>query len=147
MRTLGNCFCGQPATQTLCDIEYCHPCAETILAPIRKQVAQRHGTGFGEQVGPLRPDWGEHYADLQCSVCEAGWVGPIGEPCTWCQDALEHMQQWQAEILLHPDLPDPSDARYEAAAIAWAERVGRGVTAGLVTPQQAIRALEREARR
>ena len=145
--TLGACFCGQPATRTLAFVAYCDGCLETILAPIRRRVAERHGIGLGEQHGPLRPDWGPRYADLQCSVCEATWVGPIGESCSWCADALEHMQQWQAEILLAPELPDVDDDRYEAAATAWAERLGRGVAAGLVTPQQAMAALQRESRR
>jgi hypothetical protein len=31
------CFCGQPATRTIGAINYCHDCAETVLAPIRAE--------------------------------------------------------------------------------------------------------------
>ena len=145
--TLDACFCGRPATRTLAAVGSCDGCLETILAPIRRRVAERHGCGFGEQHGPLRPDWGSRYADLQCSVCEATWVGPIGEPCSWCADALEHMRAWQAEILLAPELPDVDDERYEAAATAWAERLGRGVRAGLISETQMMAVIRREVER
>lgn len=147
MTDLGRCFCGQPASRTLAAVAYCDGCAETVLAPIRRRVAERHGIGFGEQHGPMRPDWGPRFADLECSVCEATWVGPIGEPCSWCRDALEHMQQWQAEILLDPELPDVDDQRYEAAVTAWAERLGRGVKAELISESQMVAAIQREAGR
>ncbi len=141
------CACGAPATRTLGAHPYCDECAETVLAPIRKKVAQRDGVGYGEQHGKRRPDWGYSYADLKCNMCGAGWVGPLYERCSWCQDALERMQQWQAEMLLAPDLPDRADDRFTAACEAWAQRLGRGVQSALVTEQQAIGALQREARR
>jgi hypothetical protein len=74
-------------------------------------------------------------------------VGPIGEPCSWCTDALDNMRQWQAEILLRPELPDADDDRYEAAVQAWAERLGRGVRAELITESQMVAAISREVRR
>jgi hypothetical protein len=144
---LGACFCGQPATRTLAAVAYCDACAEVVLAPIRRRVAEHHGIGFGEQHGTLRPDWGPRYAELECCLCEAGWVGPIGEPCSWCTDALDNMRQWQAEILLRPELPDADDDRYEAAVQAWAERLGRGVRAELITESQMVAAISREVRR
>ncbi len=144
---LDQCACGQPATRTLGARPYCDECAEQVLAPIRKKVAQRDGVGYGEQHGRRRPDWGYSYADLKCNLCGATWVGPIYERCTWCEDALDRMRQWQAEMLLDPDLPDPDDARYKAACGAWAQRLGRAVNSELVTVQQAIGALQREERR
>ena len=144
---LDTCTCGQPATRTLLARSYCDKCAEQILAPIRKKVALRDGVGFGEQNGKQRPDWGVGYADLQCNLCGATWVGPHWERCTWCQDALDHMRQWQAEILLRPELPDHQDARYVDAADAWAERLARAVRSELVTAQQALAAVQREAGR
>ena len=142
-----NCACGQPATRTLGARPYCDECAEEVLAPIRKRVARRDGVGYGEQAGKARPDWGAGWYDLACNLCAATWVGPLHERCAWCQTALDHMRTWQAEILLDPDLPDADDARYKAACEAWAERLGRGVRSALVTEQQAMAALQREARR
>ena len=144
---LDECACGQPATRTLGARPYCDECAEEVLAPIRKRVARRDGVGYGEQTGRRRPDWGYSYADLTCNLCGATWTGPMYERCHWCQDALERMQAWQAEMLLDPDLPDAADERYKAACEAWAERLGRGVRSALVTEQQAMAALQRQARR
>jgi hypothetical protein len=147
MLDLGACFCGQPATRTLAAVAYCHGCAEVVLAPIRRHVAEHHGIGFGLQVGRLRPDWGPRYADLQCCLCEATWVGPIGEQCSWCTEALDNMRAWQAEMLLRPELPDHDDQRYDAAVEAWAGRLGRGIAADLITEPQATAAIQREVRR
>jgi hypothetical protein len=147
MLDLGACFCGQPATRTLAAVPYCDPCAEVVLAPIRKKVAQRTGVGYGMQVGRLRPDWGPRFADLECCLCEATWVGPIGEQCSWCADALDNMRAWQAEMLLRPELPDHDDQRYDAAVEAWAGRLGRGIAADLITEPQATAAIQREVRR
>lgn len=146
---LGTCFCGQPATRTLGSVAYCDGCYETIVAPIRERVITAEaldGVGVRAPAGRDRPDHGPGFVELACHQCGAGWVGYIGDPCTWCQDALEHMQQWQAEILLRPELPDPGDARYEAAVQAWGERLERGVSVGLVTTQQALAALQRQVR-
>jgi hypothetical protein len=79
MLELGACFCGQPATRTLAAVPYCDPCAEVVLAPIR----ERHPSN-GQQVGPLRLDYGPGWAELGCTTCGATWVGHIGEPCSSC---------------------------------------------------------------
>jgi hypothetical protein len=143
---LGSCFCGRPADRLLASNAYCQGCLDAVLGPIRKAVARRTGIGYGEQHGPLRPDWGPRYAELQCCFCEAGWVGPVGEQCSWCDEALENMRRWQAEILMRPELPDHDDARYPDAVIAWMERLARGVVAELITEQQALAAVKRQAR-
>lgn len=76
----------------------------------------RHLSGRGFQDGPLRPDFGEGWAELRCDQCSATWVGVIGDPCGWCQDARIDMQLGQQALdrrngRLHavPD-PDVSDA-------------------------------------
>ncbi len=140
------CQCGAPATHKLAAIAYCQPCHQRIVGPWREHHQTLDGTGQHIS-GLMRPDHGRGMADLACTTCDATWVGIPGEPCTWCADALEHMQQWQTEILLTPDLPDPDDGRYTAAVGAWAQRLGRGVSAALVTTQQAIGAIQREERR
>ena len=103
--------------------------------------------GHGPQTGPLRPDWGDNWADLACTVCNATWTGPIGEPCAYCEWAIVNMQRWQAELLLEPDLPDRDDQRWANAVDAWADRLARAVDAGLVTAREARHAYERERRR
>lgn len=100
--------------------------------------------GVGRQVGPLRPDWGEGWAELECDHCGAGWVGPIGEPCAWCAVSLERMRAWQADKLLHPELPDRDDCRRARALKAWAGRLARGVEAELIDADAARRAWKRE---
>lgn len=144
------CSCGQPATRTLCAVAYCHNCAETILTPIRQRVTAREperepSMGIGYQHGLLRPDHGDGWADLQCDVCGATWVGPLGEDCAYCLRWLELAQKVQREHLLRPELPDVDDERYEAAVEAWAERLGRGIAAELVTETQVTAAIQREA--
>jgi hypothetical protein len=93
MLDLGACFCGQPATRTLAAVPYCDPCAEVVLAPIR----ERHPSngGYGRQIGLMRPDWGEGYADLECDHCHATWVGKIGEACGWCVKAMDEPRRLQ----------------------------------------------------
>lgn len=141
------CACGRPATRTIAAVDHCDTCTETILTPLRKKIARSDGVGFGEPTGKMRPDWQPGYAELTCNTCAATWIGPAYERCAWCHTALEHMRAWQAEIVLRPELPDHDDARYQDAAGAWAERLGRAVTAELVTPSQAAAAIAREARR
>jgi hypothetical protein len=101
-------------------------------------------TGIGHQQGPHRLDWGPGWADLKCDQCDATWTGPIGETCGYCTVALENMRRWQTDMLLHPELPDPTDTRYDTAVAAWAKRLVNGVKAELITRQQADNAYQRE---
>lgn len=82
---LDGCSCGQPAVRTIGAVAYCTACAEQILAPLRA----RHPSGHGYQAGRMRPDWGDDCAELECDNCHAGWVGPIGETCSWCLQAAD----------------------------------------------------------
>jgi hypothetical protein len=99
--------------------------------------------GIGQQTGPLRPDWGDGWADLVCDRCGAGWTGIIGEECWWCWRALERMRQWQAELTLTPPEIDADDERYVGAMEAWAERLAVAVDAEIITEAQADRAWQR----
>ena len=100
--------------------------------------------GHGQQSGPLRPDWGDGWADLTCDTCQAGWTGPIGEPCAYCHLAEQRQLAWQAELVLQPPDVDPVDDRYHHAMTAWAGRLKRAVQAQIVTEQKARTAWERQ---
>jgi hypothetical protein len=102
--------------------------------------------GLGMQAGPLRPDWGPGWADLQCDRCDATWTGPLGEDCAWCANALERMVAWQAELtLIAPDI-DPADERYDGAMVAWGKRLRVAVEAGIISDHQSRSAWERVKR-
>lgn len=75
-------------------------------------------SGRGYQVGRLRPDFGDRFADLECDndECGASWVGEIGEECAYCHDDAP-ARRWAASRVLHE-----FDQRVQA------ER-GRGVAA------------------
>jgi hypothetical protein len=103
--------------------------------------------GIGVQQGPLRPDWGDGWADLVCDRCGAGWTGIIGEPCWWCERTLELMRAEQVERSLRPPDIAVDDERYERAMIAWGKRLRDLVAADIITEQQARTAWERHAKR
>jgi len=84
---------------------------------------------------PGAPHTGEWH--LACNACNATWVGIPGDPCTWCQEALERQQGYQAELLLTPPDVDPTDTRYDDRMRGWADRMAVGVKAGLITTKQA----------
>jgi len=99
---------------------------------------------FGEQYGPLRPDYGPGWADLRCVTCGATWTGHIGEDCGWCDRRLELTRQYQAELLRDFELPDIDDIRRPAALEAWAQRLTVAVEAGTITADQARMWAERK---
>lgn len=111
------------------------------------RLEPNEATGTGAQVGPMRPDWGDGWADLECDECGAGWVGPVGEHCAYCVRSLELMRGWQADLLLRAPLPDVDDDRRLHAMTAWAQRLKVGIGAGLITSTQANTAWRREVRR
>jgi hypothetical protein len=41
-------------------------------------------SGHGRQIGGLRPEMGEGFAQLKCDACSATWTGPPNEPCEYC---------------------------------------------------------------
>ncbi len=91
--------------------------------------AGRHLNGHGYQHGPLRPDFGDGWADLKCDECAATWTGIIGDPCGWCQDArfrlLDDQRALDARnkrLRAVPDDPDePSDDDSDWAPIGLAD--------------------------
>lgn len=102
---LDECACGQPATRTLGARPYCDECAEEVLGPIRA----KHPSN-GQQVGPLRQDYGKGWAELACTACGYTWVGMIGEPCGRCMDGLEGTRK--AKLALAP--PPSTNGRQNA---------------------------------
>ncbi|MDA2979404.1 MAG: hypothetical protein O3B42_06560 [Actinomycetota bacterium] len=106
------------------------PEAATDSVSRQRDQRQRH---------PPQCDLSERrYADLQCTKCNATWVGPIGETCSWCIDSVDRMQRWQAEkVLIAPENPT------EGALRAWAQRLKVAVQAELVTADQARRAWQK----
>jgi hypothetical protein len=141
MTRLGSCRCGVPAVRLLCITALCHDCAEAILEPIRDRVfIDESGIGWGRQAGPLRTDWGERWARLQCTVCQASWVGPIGEVCGFCIRTHELLIDAHRKALLRPDA---EIMRTVAQRETWARRLADGVKAEILTVHEARSALAR----
>jgi hypothetical protein len=126
--------CAATATRTIGTGTYCDRCADELLAPIRARViVDESGAGVGQQTGPLRPDYGDQWADLTCTTCDAEWTGPIGEPCAWCLHRAVRLVELQRRLLVHPELPEPGHRGHSAAVDAWHERLARAVQAGVIT--------------
>ena len=127
--------------------DYCTVCAESLLGPIRERVIAREGLeGYGVRHGIDRPEHGPGACELRCNDCNAGWIGLIGEECNYCARSLDLMLTWQREILLDHELPEPDDRRYADAAQGWAERLARGVEAGIITEIEARRTWDRRVK-
>lgn len=135
--------CPEPAAQSVGSEYLCTEHTDQILDPIRQRIAKRSGFhGWGEPTGPPNHGW----SHLTCRTCAATWIGKPYDPCTWCEQARQHVIEHQAEIVLTaPDL-DPDDVRYTAAMTAWAERLARAVTAHIINDLQARNAWTRAKR-
>ena len=91
----------------------------------------------GLPCGLRRPEYGPSVQDLACCNCGATWAGIAGDPCGWCEDALDRQREHQADLLLTvPDI-DLADATYEARMRAWLQRMKVGAEAGLIASAQA----------
>ena len=101
----------------------------------------------GIPCGLQRPEYGPAIQDLACNACGATWAGIVGDPCTWCQEALERQHGYQAELLLTPPEVDRDDTNYETRMEAWVERMIVGVDAELITQQQAENVWARATRK
>jgi hypothetical protein len=122
--------------------------------------------GTGRQRGPLRLDYGPTWADLECDVCGATWVGELDDPCGWCEDRAARDLQDVRRAILWPDWSIPQGERYDdlseldrlvwdttrgirrGAAVehAWAERLRQAVEAGIITPAEAEAVINRIGR-
>jgi hypothetical protein len=139
----GDCSCTKVTTTRVARIAYCDSCAEELLGGIRARViGNESGSGYGRELRP-RPDWGDGWADMSCSVCDAGWTGRPGSPCRWCQGRAVRRAEEQCRLLLRPELPDRGDPQRRRALEAWAERLARAVNAGVVTEAEARTAIAR----
>lgn len=130
--------CGLPGVRNIAASGFC---AEHLAAFYFRVLG---GLGVGRQVGPLRLDWGPNFANLECCVCEATWVGPLGEPCYWCERLDQIQRKHQAEIVSRPPDIDRADTRFVPAMRAWGERLARAVAAGIVTEDRARNAWRRQ---
>lgn len=134
--------CGAPAELRLMRTPFCLDCWRLVTAPWR----ERYGlplVGRGRQYGPLRPEWGERWAELHCDLCGYQWVGPLLEWCGRCPDLLDRNRRWQGELLLRGPTIEDDDPRRDDRLRAWAERLARGVDAGVISESQARAALAR----
>jgi hypothetical protein len=98
--------------------------------------------GYGEHTAPA-PNWPNGWAELVCWLCGAGWIGPVGETCGWCEDRLETQRQGQAAlVLMEPDVdPDSSDTDRVHTLTAWRARLDVAIRAGTVTKERAAEAV------
>lgn len=148
--SLGPCtHCGAPADRELAISPICEDCFDERFGEARARwLASIGGVGYGRQHGGRPPDFGPRFADLACTVCGATWVGPIGEPCSYCLAFLEAATDARRLVLLRPDLPDPDDPRRDRAVRAWTRALADAVRADLIHDHEARAALQRlEARR
>jgi hypothetical protein len=79
---------------------------------------------------------------LTCVACGATWAGLPGEACDHCRRSHAAMFEHQRALLLNP----PSDGD-ERELVAWADRLDVAVTAGIVTPEAAEKAVRLVVRR
>lgn len=136
--------CGNPADTLYGTGFLCAPCDDILLGHARALVhLEQYGTGIMRPVGCLRPDHGPGWAECECSACGATAVAIISEPCAWCERSLERQIGWQRDKLIHPELPDPDDTRYESALHAWVERLAVAVKADILSEDEARRAIQR----
>lgn len=138
--------CGASSEVSLLVTPLCVSCWRSITNPWR----ERYGLppiGRGRQYGPLRPEWGEGWAELRCDLCSYEWVGPVAESCSRCPALLARDHAWQAELVLRPPDVEPDDRNRDDRLRAWAERLARAVKAELISADRARGALEREVQR
>jgi len=133
--------CDAPGLKNLGTRGYCEAHLEAFLGPIRWRIMDGYGlSGVGRLRGVLRPEYGPLVGDLECTTCKATWTGQVGMACEWCEQQLAYAQRFQAELLL--TIPDINAAHknYEGSMRGWAERLQRGVEAGLIADADASRA-------
>lgn len=118
--------------------------------------------------GAPRPDFGPGWVERVCSSCSAGWVGELGEACSWCETREAQQTALERSLLLDPPWLRSSAGhpRYDAldeisravwdrtrgqtrgadSIVIWAARLRRAVDTGLITEAEADRAMRRITR-
>lgn len=141
----------RPAVRLLGTVAHCDPCAQSFLEPLRAHWGDVRAQG--RTVGGY---W------LSCA-CGASWVGQRWDPCPWCINRHEQATELERAHLLHPHWLERSDGnptydsldpinqevwdrtrgqrRGEHSAEVWARRLARAVSTGLVTDDEARKAL------
>lgn len=141
-----NCdTCGLPGYRNVGSRGYCVTHYEALVRTFKPETFALNGIGL--TAGCLRPDYGEHYAELECIACAATWIGLPADPCPWCARRRANQEQWQHDLLLDPPEIDPADADRPARLKAWADRLARGIEIGIITAAEARAALDRELHR
>jgi len=154
--------CPDPPVRTLGSQWFCEGCAESILEPIRQKVFHDYmSESLGVRViGKAESDW-----YLQCTACGATWVGEADETCGWCADRLASVQEQRRQELLSPLWlrTDEGNPRYDhlsetdqkiwnrtrgqtrepQSIEAWAKQLAQAVREGLISGDEADRALSR----
>ena len=105
-----------------------------LLQPIHERILAEEGLhGVLRQAGVLRPEYGRFWAECACTTptCSATIVSKIGTACPWCIDVADRQAAEQEDLLLQPPDIEPDAADYEAAMRNWAERMTRGISAGI----------------
>lgn len=133
--------CGAPSARNIGTRSYCTAhLTDFYRRNITTETWMWRGAGIGLPIGPINND-GE--APLQCVACDATWTGPTFTDCPWCLEAAARQRRQQAELVLKPPDIDTNDASYQAALLAWIDRLVTAVKADIITRQQAERALRR----
>jgi hypothetical protein len=128
--------CGAPGVRNIGTRGYCWVHAGELFARFTTFTGMPGiglPTGLADMPGVGR---------VQCSACEASWIGTIGESCDWCQRHLDALHHHQATAVL-----TPPESRDEASMVSWAQRMHSAVTAGLVPIEQARHAYDKAVRR
>jgi hypothetical protein len=99
--------------------------------------------GIGLPAGLRRPEFGPDAVDLCCHACGAAWVGNPCDACRWCALALARHKAWAAESVLTPPAElEPNAHDFDQRLRAWARRLKAHVNAGVITRDEAERALQ-----
>ena len=139
------CPCGQSALAEFGTRSYC---VEHLSDLLRAFASASFGLlGRAVVLGAPRPDHGASAHDVECTICEADWVGRPGSLCPWCCSKYLHALDRSAHLLLHPALPVEGDPRRAAALARWGERIREAVDLDIVAKHDALAALHRQAPR
>ena len=147
--------CPEPASQTIGTEDLCDGCYLAYVAPLKTKYGNERlrresgslvldrSTG-AVQIGLHRPDHGPEFFEVACPICQASWVGPIGDLCWFCAQAAEHQRRCEAQLVIVPPDVDRCSAKYVAAMSAWAARLANAVRAEIISEPNAYAVWNRE---